>query len=350
MSDEQVALSPQEVLASMVFDENLQVAFASLSALVEMDPETAVDKLIAILRSSTQEDEQLVTEDTSEDSNRPDPVSAETASQSEDVMSQEVQKMLAGHDATTSTLASILATPVRQDSTDPEVNYQQLDNEIEQLAPPNEAIKILAARLLGSLSHPSDHAVEVLIGLAITTDTGLRKEVLTTLGRIGDPKALPVILSALDAKQVDIRQVAVEALGNFKDCSGFDQRLAQMFDDPDPMTRQRSIQVLGEFGSELAQEQLQHMLDDEDLEVCRTALRIISKGTGNNKLIDRIVDLMFRFSGELRNDAAETLARLHATRGVSKLMGILKDVEQEERHWVCIDALAEIYADQPLRT
>ncbi|GAG97966.1 unnamed protein product, partial [marine sediment metagenome] len=284
--DDQNALRPGEVLASMVFDENVQVAFAALSALVEMDPETAVDKLIAILRSTSQEDARLTTDDTGAESSST-AGAVETISNTGEDVSPEIQKMLAGHNATTSTLASILATPGAQDKIKPDDLQRQLDHEIGQQVSPHDAIRVLAARLLGGLANPGGQAVEVLIDLTTNAGIELRKEAIGALGRIGDPKALPNLLSVLDAPQVELRQATVEALGSFKDCSGFEQRLAQMLDDSDPMIRQRSLQILGESGSELAQEQLLNMLDDGDLEVCRAALRIINQETGNNKIIDR---------------------------------------------------------------
>ena len=56
---------------------------------------------------------------------------------------------------------------------------------------------------------------------------------------------------------------------------------------------------------------------------------------------------MFRFSGELRAEAPATLKRLGDFSAASLLLASLEDAAQEERHWICVDALAELYAVEP---
>ncbi len=60
--------------------------------------------------------------------------------------------------------------------------------------------------------------------------------------------------------------------------------------------------------------------------------------------MDRVIDLMFAFSGDLREDAAAALRRVGAHGGAARLLAMLGDPAREEHHWICIDALATLYA------
>ncbi len=113
------------------------------------------------------------------------------------------------------------------------------------------------------------------------------------------------------------------------------------------MVRQRAVRALSTVGAEAAIEHIPRMLDDEDREVCRTALNTLSEQMKSDALTDRIVDLMFRFSKELVIDAASALRRLRDRRGSLRLLELLNDMEQQEIHWVCIDALGEIHTADP---
>ena len=55
-------------------------------------------------------------------------------------------------------------------------------------------------------------------------------------------------------------------------------------------------------------------------------------------------DLIFRFSGELKVNAAAALRRMSDYSSAARLLETLNDAEQEELHWICIDAMAEMYA------
>jgi hypothetical protein len=64
----------------------------------------------------------------------------------------------------------------------------------------------------------------------------------------------------------------------------------------------------------------------------------------SEELCARIVELMFAFSAELATDAAAALRRMSDWGSAARLIAILDDPEQEEFHWICIDALAEMFA------
>jgi hypothetical protein len=57
-----------------------------------------------------------------------------------------------------------------------------------------------------------------------------------------------------------------------------------------------------------------------------------------------VSDLIFRFAGELKVNAAAALRRMNDYSSAAQLLETLNDVDQEELHWICIDAMAEMYA------
>ena len=69
--------------------------------------------------------------------------------------------------------------------------------------------------------------------------------------------------------------------------------------------------------------------------------------TKSEELSARIFDLMFAFSAELVVDAAAALRRMDDWGSASRLVAMLDDPKQEEFHWICIDALAEMFAREP---
>ena len=91
-------------------------------------------------------------------------------------------------------------------------------------------------------------------------------------------------------------------------------------------------------------------MHDRDRDVCGAALDAVTEAMNSEALVNRVVDLMFEFSGELKTRAAKVLKRLNDVRGATRLLDILNDMDKEEFHWICIDALASLYAEQPATT
>ena len=302
--------SAEQALNAALLDDNASVRHAALSALAEIAPEGAVDKLVALLRDDL--------------TPPPDDVPVETLARVDPVAAE------------TSTLASTMA------------GLQDLAVPPPAQAPRGEAagtrVKILAARLLGGIAAPGSAVVDDLIEAARTAPDGLRGEALRALGRIGDARALPVVLDALNAKERDLRLAALDAVGGFALGADAASRLAHLLDDPDPALRQRTIETLAAASGQDAAPLFGRALNDEDAGVCRAVLKALSKATYRPDQLDRVIDLMFAFSGDLRDDAAAALRRVGARDGAVRLLAMLGDPTREEHHWICIDALATLYA------
>jgi HEAT repeat protein len=325
-------LDPNAILTHAVFDASDAVCQAALKALVDSDAQNAAATLSKFLRSVPSATETF---------SHNDGASGRDVDNVEQEIPQELDRLIAGHDATTSTLAAMM-TPVVEET--PAVVEPPQDD--GQVAPSN-AVRILAARLLGGLPAPGAQAVRDLMQAYRDGDEELRREIIVALGRIGDHEALPVVVHGLAAEEQEIRSAALDALERFPGVSAADEHLVELLADEDPYIRERAVQTIGASKSPTALGALPRMLNDSDRAVCRAALRALPGDMKSEELSARIFDLMFEFSAELTVDAAAALRRMDDWGSASRLVAMLDDPKQEEFHWICIDALAEMFAREP---
>lgn len=85
---------------------------------------------------------------------------------------------------------------------------------------------------------------------------GVETNILTALGRIGDPSALLVLLEALDDKSIDLRRAAAQALGDLGDRASVKALVKSFFEDGDEQTRGFTAISLGRIGGEAARDAL----------------------------------------------------------------------------------------------
>lgn len=333
-------LSPREVLKEAVFDQDERVACAALEALVEMDPDNAVVRLVEILEFLPLAVDQKAQREF-EAGQGPDfaEIHDTVTGDAQEEISQGLADMVAGRDARTSTLAAILANQACGKDMSPA--------EDEDKAAPKQVqpgVRILAARLLGNFPEPGAEVVKSLILVCKEEDPELRRVAIHSLGRAADESALDTILDGLTAEQEGVRLAALDALGNFSGSDSIRTRLVKMLEDPDPTIRQRVVEQITSLPGPEVTDYLCRALEDDDLGVCRAALNVLSRENYTAETAQRVEGLMFRFSGELRKNAAAVLRRMQDFSCSSRLLENLMDAEQAPRHWVCIDALAEMYS------
>ena len=309
-----------ERLARCVFDADERVAHAALCALAEMDPEGAPARLADLLEATAP----------AQDSS-----GASVPPRTE--VPRELQDMVAGQSARTSTLAAIFfarsegAAQPGAASPEPRPAFAN-------------GARVLAVRLLGECASPGARAIEALEKACRSSDGALRREALLALGRIGGRQGLGALLSGLEDEAREVRLAALEGLCGLHDVPDIAGRLAALCEDADPDVRARAVEALAAAGGPEAAPRLARALEDERLEVCRAALNALTGETYTPECRAAVVNLMFRFSGELRFEAAATLRRLNDFAPALWLLATLDDAGKEEVHWICIDALAEMHA------
>ncbi|MBP80845.1 MAG: hypothetical protein CL395_02590 [Acidiferrobacteraceae bacterium] len=328
-----------QALELAVFDRNDAVALAALATLTELvTPQEAMQFLLTLLDGDRAVTEvmPLPTENAAQEA---DNAESEPLSSSAPIP-EPLRELVGEHNAQTSTLAAILTTPHNARPAVP----RDAQGGARAAA---HSVQVLAAGLLGQRAEPGSSAVPALIGVLEGADTRLIREALAALSRIGDPEAIAPILHCLESDDKDIRLGAIDALagiGKMQDSPALNEALTRLLDDPQATVREWAVRALAEAGGEMAAKQLPRMLADDHRSVCRRAMVGLTPAMASPELSDQLLANLFRFSAGLRYDAANAIRRLNDFESTPRLLKILSDKGKEELHWICIDALGEIYS------
>ncbi len=336
-------------LVCAILDEALEskderVVYAALSALVEIEGARAQQRLLALLQAEPETAEAPETEEPEEAG------STAALDAAPDATPDEVPDDGAKQGtAQNSTLGSIeagfpgLAEEAEgddgQEIAEPEFDHQR------------EMLHLLAVRLLPRLGGVSDAAIDVLMAVASAEHSmmpALNREALRSLAEIGDARALPALFEGLDTDQLETRLAALDGLGRFAHLPEVAARFDELLEDGDPDIRLRAVSAIAGAGAEGTGVSacLTRALGDDHQAVCRVALGALSPATYIADHRALLLDLLFRFAADLRQDVARALRRLDDLAATEALLGILKLPEKEEQHWVCIDALAELLGEE----
>ena len=290
----------KEVLTRVIGDENTRVSYAAISALLDIDRGQGVDELVALLRA---------------DAPAPDPSESQVATESNEGMADNdipvaMQHMIGDHGPGTSTLAAILAQP--STATDAHESEPELEQRTETTGEkPNNKKRVLAARLLGNIPDPGSQVMAALAAAGADPDAAVRKEVILALGRIADPKSVPVILNGLNARNDDVRMAALDALKSFNSIKKINKRLAAMFVDPNPDIRERIVTI--EYRLRACGHKLSNCKPWK-IKTLKSAARrwlVVQRMQEAYEAVQLASDLIFRFAGELKANAAAALRRMN---------------------------------------
>jgi HEAT repeat protein len=109
------------------------------------------------------------------------------------------------------------------------------------------AMKRSTALALGKKFNKGTRAVDSLIGDLDSDDILVREAIIQSLGKIGDPTAVPFIIRTLDDKKFAIRLSAVKALGDIGDPEAIPSLKKVVSTDHDPYIRQAARSALQDF-------------------------------------------------------------------------------------------------------
>jgi HEAT repeat protein len=106
--------------------------------------------------------------------------------------------------------------------------------------------------------------VDPLLGALNDKDTFVRNFACTSLGNLGDPRAVAPLVKALGDESLVVRRSAAEALGNLGDKRAVDPLIKALSDERD-LVRRSAAQALGALGDPKAIDPLLEALRDEDI-------------------------------------------------------------------------------------
>ena len=154
----------------------------------------------------------------------------------------------------------------------------------------------------------------------------VRSTAYISLGRLADPRALPVLDRCLhDEAREEIRGDCVAALGALGSAESLDLVIAAYRSDAHPLVRNRAVDALGRFAEPRSVALLSHLLAAADPELRRRAIAALGR-TGTH---EAVAPLLARLSDDdeigVRIAIVEALARL---RDASALDALLEELER----------------------
>jgi len=201
---------------------------------------------------------------------------------------------------------------------------------IAELNSNNTSVRIGAIRVLGNLKHQD--AIDPLTQLLEREEEQYETRCLaaTSLGTIGDSKAIGALLNALKSEIPPLRRKAVEALVMIGEPSV--AALYELADrDRDWRVRWRAIESLGRIGGKDHQEILIKSLGDQDEEVRRHSVQLLLS-IGNSNTSERIIKALEEKKPIDYRYAIEALGRIGDEKAVRFLLIVFED-EQMRDYW-----------------
>jgi beta-lactamase regulating signal transducer with metallopeptidase domain len=160
---------------------------------------------------------------------------------------------------------------------------------IETLGDANAAVRLAAVSSLGSLGDPK--AIAALVkALREDSDARVREAAAEALGEIDDVRAVAPLLEALKAERAsNVREQIVRALGEIDDPSAV-QGISAVVKDSSVGVRRAAVSALGELDDPSAVPALLSMVKDDDVEVRRHVAEALGE-LENKSAIDPLMAL-----------------------------------------------------------
>ena len=187
------------------------------------------------------------------------------------------------------------------------------------------ATRARAAASLGYREQPA--AVEPLLKRLAKTESNrtVRRAIYGALGRIGDPRAVPVLLNCLNNEErEEVRGDCVAAIGRIGEPSSFDQLLMAFREDPAFMVRGTVVDALGGFSSPGAVAFLVDVLtQSRNRNLRRRAIRALGR-TGAQEAVDPLLATLAEAKrDEDRLPIVKALAALRSPKATKPLSALL---------------------------
>jgi len=192
-------------------------------------------------------------------------------------------------------------------------------------------IREAAVRILGLFHYYSGIAksyylsiVEPLIGVLQDENNDVRTAVASTLGEIGDVRAVEPLIALLQDKAV--RDRVVSALGKLKDRRAVEPLIEILHDDKDWSIRRDVIRAFGQIGGERAITQLLPLLQDQDHRLREEAIRGLAACQAH-QAVEFVIAALQDSHFEVQYEAVRALGQLKDMRATKPLLAFLEQAD-----------------------
>lgn len=216
-----------------------------------------------------------------------------------------------------------------------------------------EAVQRALTRLLGhgtvrsqvveALVRNGSGVVALLIEQLRAEDLETRQAAAVALGRIGDRRATPALVAALEDRELAV--VAAGALARVGDSAAFEP-LVRLLGDREPAIRQAAVAALNSIGDPRMPARVSALLADPDRTVRESALRIAGY-FGYSQCLAEVLACCDDADDSVRRTAVEQLAFFEDSATASALLAALSDAVPAVRA-AAAATLARV--DHPSRT
>jgi len=248
-----------------------------------------------------------------------------------------------------------------------QINTPAVDFLIAALDDENWHVRYHAAEVLGKIGDP--RAVELLI-CALNNKLGSAAK---ALGQIGDARALKPLIAALEDKDFSVRKNIVAALDtldwqpdNEKDypaywvAKGEWSKCIQIGEPAvkplivnlkahNKLVRFHTVKTLGQIGSARTVEPLTTALNDKDTSVCNAAARALGR-IGDSRAVEPLIVILKNDIGGQSWFAAEALGQIGDIRAVEPLIAALESALEHVRVFAAraLGQIGDVRAVEPL--
>ncbi len=187
------------------------------------------------------------------------------------------------------------------------------EDAVAQLQGSDPSQRYYAAWYLGTIRDPRsvDPLVEALHDQMDRTALGgypLRRNAAKALGLIGDRRAVPGLITALDCTDPMVREEVAYALAQLGDPTAISP-LQELLQDPSvEQPWEAIIEALGQLNAQAASDRIRPFLDHESERVRSAAAWVLYRFTGDRDLTQILVDLLHHENKSLRQAALFDLA------------------------------------------
>jgi len=215
-------------------------------------------------------------------------------------------------------------------------------------AAPHEDVQRFSARLLGSVVN-SEVTGKLIETISKDVEEDILHGVLFSLAKHGEQTgalpdaALEPLQKLLESETSETRVLAARAIGWIRG-SEIDAALLEMLESTDPLVRVEAIRAMDH--RDLAGKEMIDALEDEYLGVGIAAARALARLYGDAS-VDALVLFAVSHDGTYRRDIGKLLGEFAPQAGAARLLELLSDESQKARWLVAIDALAELFQQQP---